>query len=216
MLNKYPYHLFFQWLLLASVVIFLFYLAVDYGVLSNIVGSDVTRISVIIILVFIGVSCFCAWRCFVVSHQLNLCPQLFSKAQGDFPDQAFDSWVQDYWQACQLGKNQSVMAEILAEKLSGANQIGWFFSALIIKLGLLGTVIGFVIMLSSISSIDALVVDDIKNLMQQMTQGMGVAMNTTMVGLVCSMLTGLQYLLLDRYCDRVLVDVIERVNQELV
>ena len=108
------------------------------------------------------------------------------------------------------------MAEILAEKFAGANQVGWFFSAIIIKLGLLGTVIGFVIMLSSISSIDALVVDDIKNLMQQMTQGMGVAMNTTMVGLVCSMLTGIQYLLLDRYCDRVLVDVIERVNQELV
>lgn len=216
MFYKNTYQLFFQWLLFASVVIFLFYLAFDSGVLSSIIGSDVTRISVIIILVFIGISCFCAWRCFVISHQISLCIPLFEKAEDKFLYQASYSWVQDYWQTCEAGKNQSLMAEILAEKFAGANQVGWFFSAIIIKLGLLGTVIGFVIMLSSISSIDALVVDDIKNLMQQMTQGMGVAMNTTMVGLVCSMLTGIQYLLLDRYCDRVLVDVIERVNQELV
>ncbi len=86
--------------------------------------------------------------------------------------------------------------------------MGWFLAGLVIKLGLLGTVIGFVLMLGSVSGLESLDIGDVKQLMQQMTQGMGIAMNTTMVGLVSSMLLGIQYLLLDRSADRFVVETI--------
>ena len=64
-------------------------------------------------------------------------------------------------------------------------------------------------MLSSISGIEELDISDIKDLMQQMTQGMGVSMNTTMIGLISSMLLGVQLLLLDRCADGLIVDVVD-------
>ncbi|MDO6749982.1 MotA/TolQ/ExbB proton channel family protein, partial [Gilvimarinus sp. 1_MG-2023] len=77
-----------------------------------------------------------------------------------------------------------------------------FMTGVLVKLGLLGTVVGFMLMLGSVSGLENLDTSDLKVLMQQMTTGMGVAMNTTLVGLVCSILLGLQYLLLDRSADR--------------
>jgi len=103
------------------------------------------------------------------------------------------------------GQDKILLSEVMAESLRGSHQVGWFITSIIIKLGLLGTVVGFVIMLSSISGLDQLDISDIKQLMQQMTQGMGVAMNTTMVGLVSSMGLGVQYLLLDRCADGLVV-----------
>lgn len=224
MFYKNPYQLLFQWLLFAGVILFLTYIVNDYGLLTHIISTDVTRISIIILLIFLGVSLYCAWRCFIIGNQINSFKQLSAQSANVLSEQNpntannpyCQNHIQNYFQGCYQGKQQSLMAELLAEKLRGANQIGWFFSSMIIKLGLLGTVIGFVIMLSSISTIDTLVVDDVKALMQQMTKGMGIAMNTTMVGLVCSMLTGLQYLLLDRHCDHLLTDIIEHGNKELV
>ena len=71
-----------------------------------------------------------------------------------------------------------------------------------IKLGLLGTVIGFIVMLSSVSGLENLTIADVKDLMQKMTEGMGIAMSTTLIGLIGSMLLSAQYLLLDRMADR--------------
>lgn len=219
MLNKTHYPLFLQWLLFASIVVFLFYLSYDFHVLPQIIESDVTRISILILCVFMLISLHCAWRCLLISHQVNISSDTISHTRPHFHGKlqwlfsSDSNWLQDYWQGYQSGKDKEVLAELFAEKLRGSNQIGWFFSSLIIKLGLLGTVIGFIVMLSSISTIEALAVDDIKNLMQQMTKGMGVAMNTTLLGLICSMLTGIQYLLLDRHCDRIVCDVVEHADK---
>ena len=123
-----------------------------------------------------------------------------------------ESVIQDYVNGLLSGNSEhdkTLLTEVMAEALRGSHQVGWFIAGLVIKLGLLGTVIGFVLMLRSISGLDNLDISDIKQLMTQMTQGMGVAMNTTMVGLVCSMLLGLQYLLLDRCADGVVTQAID-------
>ena len=115
----------------------------------------------------------------------------------------------DYLQA--LGPHEAdnaIAAEVLAERAKGNHQIGWFVSGVLVKLGLLGTVVGFIMMLGSVSGLENLDTSDIKALMQQMTEGMGVAMNTTLVGLVCSVLLGAQYLLLDRAADRLVVETL--------
>ena len=82
-----------------------------------------------------------------------------------------------------------------------------------IKLGLLGTVIGFIMMLTSIGGLDSLDIEQVQRLMQQMTQGMMVALNTTLLGLIGSMILGIQYLLLDHCADRLLVSILTWVQQ---
>jgi len=48
----------------------------------------------------------------------------------------------------------------------------------------------------------------VQNLLQQMTVGMGVALNTTLLGLVGTLLLGMQYLLVDRAADRLVAQTV--------
>ena len=65
------------------------------------------------------------------------------------------------------------------------------------KLGLLGTIIGFIIMLAPIAGLDASDKSLLKSSMGLMSDGMAVAMYTTLAGLVGSILLKIQYYMLD-------------------
>jgi biopolymer transport protein ExbB/TolQ len=65
------------------------------------------------------------------------------------------------------------------------------------KLGLLGTIIGFIIMLAPIAGLDAGNSGSIKTSMGLMSDGMAVAMYTTLTGLVGSILIRIQYYMLE-------------------
>lgn len=215
------YKTFLHWLLLAGLAGFAVFLSWDLGVLQKIIQADVTRISLFILSLLLLGSLHCAWRSWYIASQARmLCDLTRFGDMRRFP--AGVSVAQDYLTRQLKAKTdaenpeKSLLAEVMSETLRGSHQVGWFISGLMIKLGLLGTVIGFVLMLSSVSGLETLDISDIKQLMQQMTQGMGVAMNTTLVGLVSSMLLGIQYLLLDRHADQlVLQTVIYGQDQEI-
>lgn len=196
------------WLLVAGLILFGLYICWDLGVLAAIIVTDVTRISVVVLLLFFATSIHCGFRSWHLSRQLQMAVALNSHTQvTDKPLYAPGaSIIQDYLDSLggDVADENTLLAEMMAERVRGGHQVGWFISGMLIKLGLLGTVIGFVMMLSSISGLENLDISDIKHLMQQMTQGMGVAMNTTIVGLVSSMLLGVQYLLLDRAADQLI------------
>lgn len=206
-----PYKIFLHWLLFAGLMGISLFIAWDLGVISRIWYADVTRISPAIFVLLLLTSLHCAYRSWFLSQQALMYDQLKSLPEAAFPNGV--SIINDYLSTLKADSNDksdnSLMAEVMAESLRGTHQVGWFISGLMIKLGLLGTVIGFVLMLSSVSGLDTLDISDIKQLMQQMTQGMGVAMNTTMVGLVSSMLLGVQYLLLDRHADQLVVQGVQ-------
>ncbi len=217
MSNQSSYTAFLYWLLLAGLIVFFLFLSWDLGMLRVLFEQDITRISVLIFVVFTLVSVHCGYRSWFVASQATMLSQLKVMRQED-PTFLFDhfprgrSLIQNFLSQLVQKPSESdtgLSTEVLAESLRGAHQVGWFMAGLVIKLGLLGTVVGFVLMLSSISGLDQLDISDIKALMQQMTQGMGVAMNTTMVGLIASMLLGIQLLLVDRCADRVLLEAID-------
>lgn len=113
--------------------------------------------------------------------------------------------------------NLSLNGELLAEQFHYQHAFGWFAAGAMIKLGLLGTVIGFIMMLTSIGGLDSLDIEQVQRLMQQMTQGMMVALNTTLLGLVGSMILGVQYLFLDHCADQLLARTmtwVQQANQE--
>lgn len=216
------YRVFLYWLITAGIVLFAIYVSWDLGVLAKIFAEDITRISLIVIALLLLTSLHCGYRSWYLTQQLRMAEVLSSRlAQHDdsgpseFSPGA--SVIQDYLSGIKKSSDERdkvILSELMAEKVRGSHQVGWFISGLVIKLGLLGTVIGFVLMLGSVSGLENLDISDIKQLMQQMTQGMGVAMNTTLVGLVSSMLLGIQYLLLDRCADGVVAIGVE-IGQQL-
>ena len=79
------------------------------------------------------------------------------------------------------------------------DQAGWFVSDIMITMGMIGTVIGFIYMLSTcFGSIDTSQPQTMQLALSKMSTGMGTALYTTASGLVCSLLLKLQLFNLER------------------
>ncbi|MCG8379782.1 MAG: MotA/TolQ/ExbB proton channel family protein [Proteobacteria bacterium] len=105
--------------------------------------------------------------------------------------------------------NNSNTVDILIARTKGSHDIGWFLVDVLLKLGLMGTIVGFVLMLGSVANAESLNVDTMQNILQQMSLGMGTALFTTLTGLTCSLLLGLQYLVLDKGADKLIEHILE-------
>lgn len=178
-------------------------------------------------LIFIVCTVHCALRSVFLSRQLNELGKIiaapdklyFADNRLYFDKQLLPrSLISDYLigvlrcrqsQTAQNNRQQlSKLDEVLTENTNGSHESGWFFSQLLIKLGLLGTVIGFILMLTSISTSTLSDISQAHALFGEMAQGMRIALNTTLTGLLGAMLLGLQYLMLDRAADRLLAGTI--------
>ena len=93
--------------------------------------------------------------------------------------------------------DQTLLLRGLAGRLRGSNQFGAFASDTLMKLGLLGTIIGFIMMLAPIAGLDPGDRSTVRSSMNLMSDGMAVAMYTTLAGLVGSILVRIQYYMLD-------------------
>lgn len=67
-----------------------------------------------------------------------------------------------------------------------------YAAELMMGLGMLGTVIGFLQLLGALNGVDAGNVQAMQKLLAHIGSGMGVALTTTLVGLVCAMLVQVQ------------------------
>jgi hypothetical protein len=93
--------------------------------------------------------------------------------------------------------DQTLLLRGLADKLRSPMQFGAFAGDALLKLGLLGTIVGFILMLLPIASLDNFDPTSMKSSMKVMSAGMAVAMYTTLAGLVGSILVKVQYYILD-------------------
>ena len=81
--------------------------------------------------------------------------------------------------------------------------LGHFVSELLLKLGLIGTVIGFILMLMPIAEIQTFDPSTLQQLLSSMSGGMAVALYTTLTGLITSTLVKYQYYLADSAVIRI-------------
>ena len=93
-----------------------------------------------------------------------------------------------------LTSNQKNITEYEIEKAYSTSELGWFVSDLCLTLGMIGTVGGFIFMLSSsFAEIDVTNVASLQNVLSHMAAGMGTALYTTAAGLISSAFLKLQY-----------------------
>jgi flagellar motor component MotA len=237
-MKEQPEHsLLLRWLILTGLIIFSAIIAWNQGVISLLFSIDQSRISLIIALVYLLVTLHCAKLIYSISLQMNLSrkvdrmikdeDKLDIKVDGDdvfinstikLPDCFMSDYISDLFYSNKNKKNAeeagspSELIEVYESRLKGPQEIGWFVSDMMLKLGLLGTIIGFILMLGSVANIANFDVSDMQKILQHMSNGMGTALYTTLAGLVCSILSALQYHMIDRHVDE-LIELTRHLTQ---
>lgn len=192
-----------QWLWLFGLLLVGLVILWDQGVLPFMFATDNTYLCPFMVILFLLTCLHCGYRSLFLARQMHAVTAWPSLVKAD-NRVVVQRYLQEL-QAIPKTQDKQLTAELLGEVLRGQHQVGWFVTGLLIKLGLLGTVVGFVIMLGSMTHLSSLDIAQVQTLMQQMTQGMKIALNTTIIGLVGSIFLGLQYLMLDRAADQILV-----------
>lgn len=182
--------LFFAWALAAGLVFFAAWWMLAAGWWRRLVEGDPSGISIGIIVLSVVVTAWCGRRAWVLQREAG----------------AHSSWREAFAQDRERAGDQA--PQLLSERTHGPHETAWWLAAATIKLGLLGTVVGFIVMATQIGSLPSFDLDQVQNLLKQMTAGMAIALYTTLVGLVANLWLGLQLLLLDRMADRVAADIL--------
>jgi hypothetical protein len=212
------------WMIFTGLSIFAAVLLWRYGFIRLMVVSDRTYISSLIGLLYIVTCGHCFWRTRAIAREAEVarrCRAILSGPDGAkvlSPDaRALPvGMVSDHIKSLVTkaetqgaGRiDQTLLLRSLADRLRGSNGFGAFVSDTLMKLGLLGTIIGFIIMLAPIAGLDAADKVAMKSSMGLMSDGMAVAMYTTLAGLVGSILVRIQYYMLDAATQRVFSDAV--------
>jgi len=88
------------------------------------------------------------------------------------------------------------------------NENGWFASDIFLTIGMIGTVFGFIFMLSSsFADINATNMSSIQHALTTMSTGMSTALFTTAAGLICSLLLKVQLFIFGKHLEKKEKDV---------
>jgi hypothetical protein len=229
------------WLIFTGVSFFAFVILWYYGLIERMVASDRTYISSIIGLLYIGSSLHCLWRILIVSREgdaavktaeavvrdsgfLNTAPAVdmtpANSVSKDNPSGLVAGHIRDLVTKAALqgaGRlDQTLLLRVLADRLRGSNLFGVFAGDTLMKLGLLGTIIGFIMMLAPIAGLDPENREAVRASMSLMSDGMAVAMYTTLVGLVGSILVRIQYGLLDRATAKIFAFAVDLTEVHVI
>ncbi len=158
------------WLIFTGACTFAVVLLWQYGLIHLMVVSDRTYISSVIGVLYIGASLHCLWRTIAIGREADAARQAARKIEAGevnfaaygadaLPDGIIVDHIRDLARkACSQGAgrlDQTLLLRSLADRLRGSNGFGNFASDTLIKLGLLGTIVGFIIMLAPIAGLDA-------------------------------------------------------------
>ena len=189
-----------EWLALGGMLVFATWLMGARGVWGLLLSADPTGITLIIIVIFAGATLWCGARSRELQRQRGALGQPRT-ADGS------ESWAADYWRALAAAPRDSgAPLDLLVEHTHGPHGTAWWVNGILLKLGLLGKVIGFSILALQIGQMQNFDASQSQDLLRSLTTGLGVALLTTMVGLVGNILLGLQLTRLDRFADQLVAD----------
>jgi hypothetical protein len=209
-----------KWLLVMVLTAFGFLVLWYYGLLQTMVALDRTKVSVVILVMFVMTSLHCLYQTIIVSRELVAARRVreavvsagstalsvqdgriaTSQAEVLAPSvvtthifnllakaRTFDSGHFD----------QTVLLRSLADELRSREKLGWFVSESLLRLALLGTAIGFILMLVPLAKLNAFDVETLRQTLAGMSDGMAIALTITVAGIATALLLKLEYYILD-------------------
>jgi biopolymer transport protein ExbB/TolQ len=186
---SYRYLLTFRFALINLIGFALLGAAYFQGLLGMVLAADQTYLSVLIFFVFLGGLAICARKIWQTSRELNFV-------------RAFDplsaSRAAEYIARLRgrSGDSRGILATSLRLKLTQRVAVVRHVAGSLVILGLIGTVIGFIIALSGVQPDQAADVKAITPMISTLISGMSTALYTTLVGSVLNVWLMINYHLL--------------------
>ena len=192
--------LWLEWLALAGMFAFAAWLLGVRGVWQLLLHADPTGITFVIIVIFTAATVWSGMRARELGRQHQAMQEAVGR--GDARSADGDAWVPQYWRDLATApRDAAAPLDLLVERTHGPHGTAWWVNGIQLKLGLLGKVIGFSVLALEIGNIQNFDPAQSQQLLRSLTTGLGVALLTTMVGLVGNILLGLQLTRLDRFAD---------------
>ena len=223
--------LFLKWLLQFSLMSFFIFFIFDQGLIIKILSSDKSYITSFILVLFFVISMHCFYHTFIISDELNKAHiikknlldenvklriiegSLILRSKGEISNGIVSDYFKDLIGLKKNGATSHVqILDSYIKKTIGFYEFGWFCSDIMLKLGLIGTVIGFIIMLGSLSDITTFDVTLLQGVLTTMGSGMGVALYTTLSALVAGVMVAVQYYNLESGCEE-LFSVLNQISE---
>jgi hypothetical protein len=192
-----------KWVLLIAVMCLAAVVLYDYGLLTYLFEADRSKITVVIAALFLGFTFHCLWilveMCGEYRRALRWRAELAGAVTVPVARRGglVDGFVADLIAARAKNSETEGNAQLLLASLAASfrrrTKIGAYGTDLLYKLGMLGTMVGFVMMLNSMGDMANFDVDTLRAALQKMIAGMAVSLLTTIAGLVGGILLRLQY-----------------------
>lgn len=198
--------LFLYALILLGLILFGFFLLSTTGLLTLALTSDRSYISWVIFALYGLATLHWLSRAWALSEEHKQCTVIDQATahggtlnQSDIQQQGYvsDFLIRLQEQSQNTAQSTRLLIDTLGDQLTNTHAPGHFIADLLLKLGLTGTVIGFILMLLPIGQIEEFDPSLMQQLLSAMSGGMAVALYTTLAGLVTSTLLKMQYYLLD-------------------
>ncbi len=229
------------WLLITGLVVMGTYVLVDQGLMGYLIATDRSYVSIIVMAMYVvglGHSLTRTWH---LSCELNWTAQVeqMLKSQAGAPIRVADedlmcgtsplphgflhAYVMDLIKSCRDPNSTIDVAEAGADLLDahsvkwrGENEFGWFLIDLMLKVGFLGTLVGFIWMLGSVSQHPVVDASSMQVILREMSFGMSTALNTTLSSLVGGILLSLPYYVLGRGLEELIETTLRLARVEIL
>jgi hypothetical protein len=215
-----------KWLLVNCLALFGIVMLFYFGLIQSMLATDPTHISLVIVGLFAVMLLNCLYHTVWVSRELVVARKVKEtiEAEGGGANlslvngvvtrkngQALEAgvltnYIRNLFAKAHLmrshgsvrGFDQTVLLRSLADGLKGREKLGLFVSEALLRVALLGTAIGFILMLIPISGLTTFEADTLRTTLSGMTGGMAIALNVTVTGLAAALLLKFEFFLLDQ------------------
>ncbi len=209
-----------KWVLLNTLavagVIVLWY----FGLIQDMIQTDRSKVSLVIIGIFLVTTLHCLYQTIIVSRELVAArkvgqavrsggarslavidDKIVTSAEQPLEPGILTSHIKNLFTRARAGGkahiDQTLLLRSLADQLRAREKLGWFVAEALLRLALLGTAVGFILMLIPIAALDAFDVESLRQTLTGMTDGMAIALNVTVTGIAAALLLKFEYYLLD-------------------
>ena len=199
---QYKYLLILRYSLINLVGLVFLFVLITQGYVSKAIKADITNMVIVILALFSVGFILAAYRTFWLSRELN-----YSHLKVLPPNSIAKDFLQNSKKLDASSRNN--LAASLRIKLSSKINYIKFMANTLVILGLIGTVIGFIIALSGVDGSVSSNPEEVSKMVSTLIQGMSVALYTTLVGSICSVWLNICYQIMSTGANNLLSKIIE-------
>ncbi len=188
---------------LVNLVGIIFLLAsYSQGYIQKAINADITNVILLIFVLFLIGFLISTLRTFWISKQIN-----YAEANSKNENSISSEYLKNIKGLD--ASSRSNLASSMRIKLATKINFVKFIANTLVILGLIGTVIGFIIALSGVDGSVSSNPEEISKMITTLIQGMSVALYTTLAGSICSVWLNICYQILSSGTNKLLAKIIE-------